>query len=77
MGTVKVHSYEEESDYIIEVLDDGAGFDVEAELPKNSAGLKNIKFRLGEIAGGRLEIRSIPGKGTRAKVILPKEMVHF
>ena len=73
MGAVKVHSYEEDSCYVIEVLDNGAGFDTSAETPKNSAGLKNIRFRLEKIADARLEISSIPEKGTRAVVFLPKK----
>ncbi|WP_181995626.1 histidine kinase [Clostridium sp. AM58-1XD] len=73
IGTVKVHSFEEDTCYVIEVLDNGAGFDTSAEAPRNSAGLKNIQFRLEKIADARLEISSIPEKGTRAVVILPKK----
>ena len=70
-GTVMVRTYEEEGGCAVEVLDDGVGFDTEAPLPEHSAGLGNIRFRLREIAGARLTISSIPGKGTRAVVHLP------
>ena len=55
------------------MLDDGAGFDPAAGVPKTSAGLENIRLRLQEIAGACLEINSIPGKGTRAIVRIPKQ----
>lgn len=71
-GTVKVCTAEDESCYVVEVLDDGAGFDTSAGAPRTSAGLENIRLRLQEIAGAGLEINSIPGKGTRAIVRIPK-----
>ena len=72
-GTVKVSTFEDEHSYMVEVLDDGAGFDPAAGVPKTSAGLENIRLRLQEIAGACLEINSIPGKGTRAIVRIPKQ----
>ena len=72
-GTVKVSTLEDEHSYMVEVLDDGAGFDPAAGVPKTSAGLENIRLRLQEIAGACLEINSIPGKGTRAIVRIPKQ----
>lgn len=71
-GTVKVRTAEDENSYLVEVLDDGAGFDTGAEVSRSSAGLENIRLRLREIAGAGLEINSIPGKGTRAIVRIPK-----
>lgn len=72
-GTVKIRSYFENDCYVIEVLDDGIGFDTGAEPAKYSAGLKNIRLRLKEMAGGRLEIVSLKGKGTKAVIYLPGE----
>ena len=72
-GTVKVSTFEDEHSYMVEVLDDGAGFDPAAGVPKTSAGLENIRLRLQEIAGACLEINSIPGKGPRAIVRIPKQ----
>lgn len=72
-GTVKIRTSEDENSYMVEVLDDGAGFDPAVAAPKTSAGLENIRLRLQEIAGACLEINSIPGKGTRAIVRIPKQ----
>lgn len=81
-GTVTIKSYEEEDAYVIEVSDDGVGFDVES-LEKKSVwhrekngyshiGLENIRFRIREITDGTLEIKSRPGEGTKVTVTLPK-----
>jgi signal transduction histidine kinase len=58
----------------IEVFDAGAGFDpshVEASAgPDGGFGLFSIRERLG-LLGGQIEIRSAPGKGTRAVIRVP------
>lgn len=74
-GTVKIHTYKNENGYLIEVVDDGAGFDAEAGSGPGSAGLTNIRIRLNEIADSSLEITSIPGKGTKAVVYVPKRSI--
>lgn len=72
-GTVKIHSFKREQEYVVEVLDDGVGFEDGAENHTGAAGLANIRFRLKEIADSTLEINSIPGKGTKAVVTVPGE----
>jgi signal transduction histidine kinase len=55
------------------VGDDGVGFDVSQAdqlAPTGGFGLFSIQEGLGHI-GGRLEIDSAPGKGTRALLIAP------
>lgn len=71
-GTVKIHSFKSSQFYVVEVLDDGAGFDVDGERPAGSAGIKNIQIRLKELVDSTLEITSIPGKGTKAVVMVPE-----
>lgn len=76
-GTVTIKTFEEDDDYIIEITDDGIGFDTEnpksGDLSKRShIGLKNTKNRIVQISGGSLEIKSKPGKGTTATVKIPK-----
>ena len=51
------------------VVDDGAGFDVDAEFGKG-LGLVSMTERL-EAVGGALKIRSAPGSGTRLKITVP------
>jgi len=71
-ATVKL---QEKSDYMgVVVEDDGSGFDVDKiEAPSAKTGgygLFNIKERL-EHMGGRLEINSKIGHGTRMSLVLP------
>ena len=51
------------------VIDDGAGFDVDAQFGKG-LGLVSMTERL-EAVGGTLKIRSTPGSGTRLKMTVP------
>jgi signal transduction histidine kinase len=54
-------------DPVVEVLDDGIGFDP-AAAP--GFGLDGMRRRV-EAAGGRLDVDSAPGRGTRLRVSLP------
>jgi signal transduction histidine kinase len=53
------------------VADDGVGFDPTRQVEAGHHGLANMRARAVAI-GGRLEIRSIPGDGTRVIVALPR-----
>jgi len=55
------------------VADDGAGFRVE-ERARAGFGLLGISERVREL-GGRLEIESAPGRGTRLRIALPRTPV--
>jgi len=54
----------------VEIRDDGKGFDVRHVKP-TTHGLAGMRHRV-EAAGGRLNIGSQPGKGTRILATLPK-----
>jgi two-component system, NarL family, sensor kinase len=57
----------------LEVRDDGAGFDAGRRfeaLGHGHIGLASAEQRLGAL-GGRLEVRSAPGKGTAVRAVLP------
>jgi signal transduction histidine kinase len=54
---------------VIEVKDDGAGFDV-SQTARGSHGLRGMRFRV-EAERGRLQIRSAPGRGTTLTARLP------
>ena len=70
---VVLRSYEAEEAYIIEIRDNGVGFDMNAEtLGKGGIGLKNARQRLGIMCGGTLEISRLDG-WTVARVSLPKD----
>ena len=77
-GTVTVRSREDAEHWIVEVEDDGVGFDA-AELrsgaaaeKKGSAGLKNIIFRLDKVMHAAVEIHSVKNVGTKVTITIPK-----
>lgn len=55
---------------LIEVIDDGVGFETH-RVGKTSHGLSGMRHRV-EAAGGRLNVFTAPGKGTRISATLPK-----
>jgi len=60
-------NYQEDGVYIT-LADNGVGFDPEAELKKKDGlGLQNI-LRRAELVGGRAEIISRPGEGTKLQI---------
>ena len=51
--------------------DDGIGFDVEQATHKHeSFGLSGMRERVA-LLGGKIEIQSSPGKGTRVEIAIP------
>ena len=72
-GTVKVLSYREKKFYVIEIIDDGAGYDTEKHYDdtREHIGLLNVSERLKAICNGSLEVKSKIGAGTRVTVKIP------
>lgn len=80
-GTLTIRVYQQKNYNVVEVFDDGAGFDEEAfrerkkqqrlENSDNGIGTDNVEQRLFLMCKGKLEITSEPGKGTTAKVSIP------
>lgn len=64
---VTVHLWYEKDRFIMEVQDDGLGFDLEAARQSGGLGLQSIEERTQRI-GGQLTIDSIVGKGTKLRV---------
>ncbi|WP_412070037.1 chemotaxis protein CheB [Rubrivirga sp. IMCC43871] len=55
----------------VEVIDEGAGFDPsDADRMRRGLGLESIRRRL-SLAGGRIEVASTPGAGTRVTLTAP------
>lgn len=74
-GTVKIHSYETPTHFCVEVTDDGVGFDTDAPIDeKKHVGLRNIRGRLKAMVNGALVMESKPGVGTKAIIMIPKEV---
>ena len=59
---------------LLEVADNGAGFDVQAVNQayerRGSLGMVNLRERA-DLINGHLNIHSAPGRGTRVRVIIP------
>ena len=76
-GTVIIRSYETETHFCVEVKDDGVGFDTSLPIEgKKHVGLRNIRGRLKAMVNGELIIESKPGAGTKAVIMIPKEVIE-
>ena len=73
-GTVTIRSYETATEYVIEIADDGVGFDTEsiAADGETHVGIENVRARLAYF-GDTLEIKSEPDVGTTATIKVPKK----
>ena len=70
-GTVKICTYEQEERIVIEIIDDGIGFDVEtAEM---HVGVKNVRDRIAALCRGDMTVKSTDGIGTRITLEIPKQ----
>ena len=69
-GTITIRSYEKEAGFVVEIIDNGVGFDVnDPKLKENKhIGLANIRYRLSTMCKGELNIESEIDKGTTAVV---------
>ncbi len=75
-GTVSITTRAMEDGTEILVDDDGVGFDknVKKDDGRSHTGMESVGDRLKAMCGGELQIDSMPGKGTHARVWIPK---HF
>ena len=70
-----IRSYETAVHFCVEVKDDGVGFDANAPIDrKKHVGLHNIRERLNAMVNGKLILESTPGVGTKAVIMIPKEV---
>ena len=73
-GTLSIKTYETDSDYVVEIVDNGVGFnidDVNFEENKH-IGLNNIKYRIDTMCHGKISIDSNEGEGTKVVVTFAK-----
>jgi len=73
-GSVKIRSFFDGREHIVEVSDDGPGFDDNEKLEnkdkREHVGISNLIERLELMCEGRLEIKSVPGD-TKVRIIVP------
>ena len=72
-GMIRIISSKDSENYIVRVIDNGSGFDVNAET--EGVGINNVRIRLKYICGGRLIIESSEN-GTIASVYIPKNITE-
>jgi len=72
-GHVTVRAEERDDSYVVSVIDDGPGFDADAEPAdaRSHVGLRSVRERL-ELVGAELAIDSEPGSGTTVTMTFPK-----
>jgi signal transduction histidine kinase len=70
-GHVSVRLFGEDTDVVLEVVDDGQGFRLDREYP-GRLGIRSMRERA-EGVGGRLDIVSGPGTGTIVRARLPAD----
>ena len=70
-GTVKISTFEEDGNYVIEIIDDGVGFD--AENTEMHVGIENARSRVAALCKGDITVKSRTDVGTRVTVKIPKK----
>ena len=79
-GRIVIKSVREKGHTIIDVIDDGVGVSVQEgpNVKGNGIGLRNVNERLRVIYGAnyQLQLDSVPGEGTCARVIIPEMLVQ-
>lgn len=71
-GNITIRSYKRGRDYIVEVEDDGVGFEYESIYNdgKEHIGIKNVRQRLRDLVYAELVIDSMVGVGTKATIVV-------
>lgn len=72
-GTVCLETRKEGDWVVITVRDNGVGFDPVEIEKEDSVGIRNVRFRLEHLAGGKMTIDSEPGVGTCVRMSVPWE----
>ena len=71
---IRILTTETENEYLVEISDNGAGFDPETtDLTGKPSGIRNIRDLLEFTGRGMLTISSIPGQGTTAVLHIRKQ----
>lgn len=76
-GTITVRSYRMPHEYIVQVEDDGTGFDAAAYDARpgdggaKAGGLLNVRYRMKEMVNGGMDILSYSGVGTVVTLHIP------
>ena len=73
-GTLKISTYSTDKHHVIEIIDDGAGFDTEtSDNSRRHVGLENVNSRVKRMCRGSVSIKSIVDVGTRVTIEIPRK----
>jgi hypothetical protein len=72
-GTIRISAYDTKRCHVVEILDDGVGFDTEKRPDGTHVGIENVRDRLRNLCNGTLTVRSTEGVGARITVCIPKK----
>ena len=79
-GTLSISTRKEGKYIIVEICDDGIGFDIENsdlnDAKKSHIGIANVRMRLSQLPGCSLYIKSSPGQGAKAVIRINTEKGH-
>lgn len=70
-GTIKISTFEEDTNYVVEIIDDGIGFNI--ENTEKHVGIENARSRVAAMCKGDITIKSTLGVGTRVTIEIPKK----
>lgn len=70
-GTVRITTYDTDTHYVVEIIDDGVGFDTEGT--EMHVGIANVRNRIAAMCKGEVSVKSRTGVGTRVTVEIPKK----
>lgn len=72
-GMVVLHTERDAEMIVITITDDGVGFYPQELQSRECVGIRNVRYRLENMAGGSLAIDSAPDKGTKVTIKIPME----
>lgn len=75
-GKLKIASWENETENIIQITDDGKGFEAgkfSDDKKSTHVGMFNVSTRIQAMVSGKLSVNSVPGQGTVCTIIIPKD----
>lgn len=73
-GTLKISSYRTDDGHIVEIEDNGAGFEQNKEIKDDNmihVGIQNVKSRLEMMCNGKIDVKSSIGSGTKITIFIP------
>jgi len=75
-GTISISTYRADGVCVLEISDDGCGFDPDKIYSdgKLHVGVKNVRERVEKIHGGKYNIESTPGEGTTVTIRIPADV---